>query len=114
MGLAALVTFEADGPYRPGDPIAHLLAGDAEVLQAESDVILDERGDEAVLRVLEKDAEMLANLERFRCRVAARDQHAARFGPQEAVQEADQGGLAAAVRAHHADVLARAKVEANL
>jgi hypothetical protein len=49
----------------------HLLAGDAEVLQAESYVVLDERGDEAVLGVLEKDAEVLADLERFRCRVAS-------------------------------------------
>jgi hypothetical protein len=48
MGLAAFVTFEA-----------------------ESDVVLYERGDEAVLRVLEKDAEVLADLERFRGRVAA-------------------------------------------
>jgi hypothetical protein len=71
MGLAALVTFEADCSYGPGDPVAHLLAGDAEVLQAESDVILDERGDETVLRVLEEDAQVLADLERFRSGVAA-------------------------------------------
>jgi hypothetical protein len=57
---------------------------------------------------------VLAHLERFRGRVAACDQHAARLGPEEAVQEADQGGFAAAVRAYHTDVLALAKVEAHL
>src|SRR5215208_4265641 len=85
MGLAALEAFEADGSYSPGDPLAHLLPGDAEVLQAESDIVLDERCDETVLRVLEEDAEVLANLERFRCRIAARHQHATRIGLQEAV-----------------------------
>src|SRR5215217_5411987 len=106
--------FEADGPYGPGDPIAHLLARNAEVLQAESDVVLDERGDEAVLGVLEKEAQVLTDLEGFRGRVVVGDPHAARVGPQEAVQEADQGGLATAVRAYHADVFSWAKVEAHL
>jgi hypothetical protein len=113
MGLAALEAFEADGSYSPGDPLAHLLPGDAEVLQAESDIVLDERCDETVLRVLEEDAEVLANLERFRCRIAARHQHAARIGLQEAVQKADQGGLATAVRAYHANVFSLAKVETH-
>jgi hypothetical protein len=113
MGLAAFVAFEAYGFYSPGDPLTHLLPGNAEVLQAKSYVVLDERGDEAVLGILEENAEVLADLERFGGRVAARDQHAARLGPKEAVQEADEGGLAAAVRADHADVLARAKLEAH-
>ena len=81
VGLAALVAIEADGPYSPGDALAHLLAGDAEVLEAEGDVVLDERGDEAVLRVLEEDAEMFADLEGFRGRVVAGYQYAARLGP---------------------------------
>ena len=71
MGLAAFVTFEADGPYGPGDPITHLLSGNAQVLQSECYVILDERGDEAVLRVLEEDAQVFADFEGFRCRIAA-------------------------------------------
>jgi hypothetical protein len=108
MGFASFVAFEADGPNGPGDPLTHLLAGNAEVLQSEGDVVLDERGDEAVLRVLEEDAQVLADHEGFRGRVVARDQHPARVGLQEAVQEANQGGLAAPVRADHTDVLARA------
>jgi hypothetical protein len=53
MGLVAFVAFEADDPYGPGNPIAHLLAGNAKVLEAEGDVVLNERGNEAVLGVLE-------------------------------------------------------------
>src|SRR5215212_4375025 len=114
MGLAALVTFEADGPYSPGDPIAHLLAGDAEVLEAEGDVVLDEGSDEAILGVLEEDAQVPADLEGFRGRVAAGHPHQARVGQQKAVQEADEGGLPATVRTDHADVLASAEPEADL
>src|SRR5215210_7190995 len=112
--LAALVAFQADGPYSPGDPIAHLLVWDAEVLEAEGDVVLNERGDEAVLGVLKEDAEVLADLEWFRGRIAVRHEHSARVGLQETVQEADEGGLAAAVPADNADVLAGAKLEANV
>jgi hypothetical protein len=112
--LAALVACEADGPYGPGDPTLHLLAGDAKVLEAEGDVVLDEGSDEAVLGVLEENTEVLADLEGFCGRVVVGDEHPSRDGFQEAVQEADEGGLAAAVRADHTDVLAGAELEADV
>jgi hypothetical protein len=114
IGLAVLVAFEADGPYRKGDALPHLVVGDPEVFEAESHVVLHEGGDEAVLGVLEEDAEVFADLEGLRGGVASRHAHAARTRPQEAVQEADERGLAAAVRAYDADVLSCADLEANV
>jgi hypothetical protein len=89
--LAALVAFEPDRPYRGGDPVAHLGPGDTEVLEAEGDVVLDEGGDEAVIRVLEEDTNVPSYLEGLRGGVVARDEYATRIRPKEAVHQSDEG-----------------------
>jgi hypothetical protein len=114
VGLAPLVAGEPHGPNRRGDALTHLLAFYAEVLESERHVVFDERGYEAVVRVLEENPYLPSHQIRFGGRVEPRHAHPPGVWPEQAVQEARQGRLSAAVWPHDPDVLPGTKLEGHV
>ena len=88
------------------DPFEHLPPWYAKVLQPEGYVILHERRDEPVVRVLEEHPNSLTHLERLGTGALC---PATRISPElrleQPVQQTDQGGFAATVRTNDTDVL---------
>jgi hypothetical protein len=114
VGLAPLVAGEPDCPNRRGDALTHLLAFYAEVLEPERHVVFDERGDEAVVRVLEEHPYLLSHQIRFGGRVEPRHAHQPGVWPEQTVKEARQGRLPAAVRPHDPYVLPGTNLEGHV
>ena len=97
------------------DAGADLLRRHAEVLRRKGDILLDDGGDDLVVRILEHHADLLAHIVEviFVAGVHPLDQHRARFGQQNGIEMLCQRGLAAAVRAQHGDKLAAPDVNAD-
>ena len=96
MGLEAL---QAHFGERPGHALAQLGVGDAEVLRAEGDVVLDEARHQLVVGVLEDEPGVGADevgLLRV-TGVAAEHVHLALVGQKQRVDVLGQGGLPRAV-----------------
>ena len=113
MRLLPFVAREPDGFDSLPNAGAHLIARYAEVLESKRHVVLDERRDEAVFRILKQHPDSFTNLEGFSSGIVTSDQNSTGFARKQAVQEPEQGGFPAAVRPDDADVLASPGLEAH-
>ena len=62
MGCPILEVIDTSGLKGPAYLLSHLILGDALVLQAECNVLLDSQGEDLVVRILEDEAHMLCQL----------------------------------------------------
>ena len=107
VGLVRLEALQAHLGERPGHALAQLGVGDAEVLRAEGDVVLDEARHQLVVGVLEDEPRIRADEVGLLgvAGVAAEHVHLALVGQKQRVDVLGQGGLARAVAAEEAQEL---------
>ena len=109
------IVVDAGHLHRVVDAGAHFVRGHAEVFKREGDVLLDNGGDDLVVRVLEHHARLLAHIVQaaFVARVDIFDKDGAGFRQKDGVEMFGERAFAAAVGAEHSDELALADRKAH-